>query len=162
MTMRERETGGTHCSQDVKRWYSQFLRRLGMEIKSVEVAKFLKSNPDEQEFRMEVRDACGSCSARGDDDPDDWAANSGKNSNCRDCWGASARRWRRCVVCRLPVRGGLVSICLHCGHGGHVAHLRHWFEAEGQRVCPAGCGCPCDEMRMNPSVGGQFGQTASA
>ena len=149
-----RETSETPRSQDVKRWYSQFLRRLGLDIKSVEVAKFLKSNPDEHEFRMEVRDACGPCSARADDD---WEA----DSNCKDCW-ASARQWRRCVVCRLPVRGGLVSICLHCGHGGHVAHLRHWFEAEGQRACPAGCGCPCDEMRMNPTVGGQFGQTASA
>ena len=51
----------------MKRWYSQFLRRLGLDIKSVEVAKFLKSNPDEQEFRIGLRDPCEACAARGAD-----------------------------------------------------------------------------------------------
>ena len=155
-------------NEAVKRWYSQFLRRLGMDIKSVEVAKFLKSNPDEQEFRIGLRDpCCESCSADpvvNPVNPVSWSdiAQGNLVTNCADCSATSRararrRRWRHCAVCRLPVRGGLFSLCLHCGHGGHVAHLRDWFEsaAEGGRrnaACPAGCGCPCEEMRMNPNL----------
>ena len=157
-------------NEAVKRWYSQFLRRLGMDIKSVEVAKFLKSNPDEQEFRIGLRDpCCESCSADpvvNPVNPVSWSdiAQGNLVTNCADCSVTSSsrararrRRWRHCAVCRLPVRGGLFSLCLHCGHGGHVAHLRDWFEsaAEGggrNAACPAGCGCPCEEMRMNPNL----------
>ena len=154
-------------NEAVKRWYSQFLRRLGMDIKSVEVAKFLKSNPDEQEFRIGLRDPCEACAARGGADaadpvtpvnPVSWSdiarGSLGTNADCADCSAAAtrARRWRRCAVCRLPVRGGLFSICLYCGHGGHVAHLRDWFESEGgSAACPSGCGCRCEELRMDPN-----------
>ena len=64
LSITTRETILRNSPQAVKRWYAQFLRRLGMDIKSVEVAKFLKSNPDEQEFRIGLRDPCESCSAR--------------------------------------------------------------------------------------------------
>ena len=153
-------------NEAVKRWYSQFLRRLGMDIKSVEVAKFLKSNPDEQEFRIGLRDPCEACAARDGADADpvtpvnpvSWSdiarGSLGTDADCADCSAAAtrARRWRRCAVCRLPVRGGLFSICLYCGHGGHVAHLRDWFESEGgSAACPSGCGCRCEELRMDPN-----------
>ena len=131
-------------NEAVKRWYSQFLRRLGLDIKSVEVAKFIKDNRDEQEFRISVRDPyfeAGSASEH-------WTISDiarGANAS------GALRRWERCALCRLPVRGGLFAMCLYCGHGGHINHMREWHMKSV--VCPTGCGCPCEEMRADSNHG---------
>jgi hypothetical protein len=126
-------------NEQIKRWYSQFLRDLGMEMKSLEMAKFLKYYPDEQAHRVDVSSACDGCSGSATENVD--------ISNCANC---AKSRPRMCVVCRLPVRG-LVSVCLHCGHGGHVGHLREWFLTREQ--CPAACGCPCLEKMKGQAAG---------
>ena len=136
-------------NEAVKRWYSQYLRRLGMDIKSVEVAKFLKSNPDEKEFRMDITPVNPVNAVN----PVSWSDIArGSSGTSTNRYESSPRQWRSCAVCRLPVRGGLFSICLHCDHGGHLAHMRDWFESEGGRAaCPSGCGCACEEIRRNPN-----------
>ena len=48
-----------------------------------------------------------------------------------------------CALCRLPVRGLVVS-CSRCGCGGHVSCLRKWFESESS--CPSGCDCRCSSL----------------
>ena len=51
-----------------------------------------------------------------------------------------------CPVCDTPcARGGLLALCLRCGHGGHLGCLRGVWGAEGVGgYCVAGgCGCAC-------------------
>ncbi len=129
----------------VKKWYSEFLRHLGMDLKSVEVAKFLKSNPDEASHRVDVfTAACDECG-----DGDSTAPDSDHASRC-----PQDRRIRPavqcCSFCRLPARG-LVTVCFHCGHGGHVQHLREWFQTHD--MCPTGCGCLCLEKLKEEAQG---------
>ena len=52
-----------------------------------------------------------------------------------------------CSLCRLPVRGLVVS-CSRCGCGGHVFCLRTWFESESSSSpsCPSGCDCRCSTL----------------
>lgn len=118
-------------NESIKAWYSQFLRGLGMVNKSLEVAKFLKSNPDEPAYRFEAVRSCGGCQKTVQD-----------GKYCPDC--PKSDRGRVCQLCRIPVRG-ILSICLACGHGGHVGHLRDWFSTRARCPSPA-CKCRCLEM----------------
>ncbi|CAN8021181.1 unnamed protein product [Ixodes persulcatus] len=46
-----------------------------------------------------------------------------------------------CAVCHEVVRG-LFVWCQGCAHGGHLQHMTAWFRE--QRLCPTGCGHPCE------------------
>eukprot|EP00047_Mylnosiga_fluctuans_P020283 m.90468 g.90468 ORF g.90468 m.90468 type:complete len:772 (+) comp8465_c0_seq2:58-2373(+) len=62
---------------------------------------------------------------------------------------ACARQGPSCSVCRGHVRG-LGIVCPVCHHGGHAHHLAAWFRTE--RLCPAGCGCPCIDGSLGAPV----------
>ena len=47
-----------------------------------------------------------------------------------------------CSVCHSR-NGGLVAMCLRCGHGGHLRHVREWFGEKGAKCAIPMCSCCC-------------------
>lgn len=47
-----------------------------------------------------------------------------------------------CSVCHSR-NGGLVAMCLRCGHGGHLRHVKEWFGEEGRKCAIPMCTCRC-------------------
>lgn len=47
-----------------------------------------------------------------------------------------------CSVCHSR-NGGLVAMCLRCGHGGHLRHVREWFAEKGRKCAIPMCSCHC-------------------
>ena len=48
-----------------------------------------------------------------------------------------------CSVCHSR-NGGLVAMCLRCGHGGHLRHVREWFAERGRKCAIPMCSCCCE------------------
>ncbi|KAI9809114.1 MAG: hypothetical protein M1825_002403 [Sarcosagium campestre] len=90
---------------------------------------------------LDVAGHCRSCGTRLRGKP-----MSGTRGRCEKC--ARTQEKMACSICREVLQGSYMP-CLQCGHVLHPHCHGEWFEVDGQRECPTGCGCLCQSAALD-------------
>ena len=144
----------------VREWYLNYVEQLRSRAMFVEATEVIKYSGDPggdvgsmSKMGTEIFNSCPSCLKPLINEIgriEGGGSGGGEESQERILRSCSSckKKLSMCGLCHDPIKKQ-TTVCVGCSHGFHIECGNLWFEQEGERVCPTGCGHKCRGEAMS-------------